>query len=107
MIDHTLRPYLLEINQMPSFATDSPIDIKIKRGLITDVLRTLCLSTERKRKYKAERKAKMQERLLKPQNNILMKEQTNRNAEENKDKDGKAFKEDTLKHHEIQKLEKE
>jgi len=40
---------------MPSLATDSPIDIKIKRGLISDVMRTLCLSTDRRAKYKDER----------------------------------------------------
>jgi len=40
---------------MPSFATDSPLDIKIKRGLITDVLKTLCLSFPRKKAYKEER----------------------------------------------------
>lgn len=26
IIDQDLRPYLLEVNQMPSFATDSPLD---------------------------------------------------------------------------------
>lgn len=30
MIDHTLKPFLIEVNQMPSFATDSPLDYKIK-----------------------------------------------------------------------------
>ena len=47
---------------MPSFATDFPIDYKIKRGLIVDVLKKLCLNIDRKRKYKAEMKAKFEER---------------------------------------------
>ncbi len=33
---------------MPSFATDSPLDYKIKRGLIVDVMKTLCLNVKRK-----------------------------------------------------------
>jgi hypothetical protein len=59
MIDDKLRPYLIEINQMPSFATDAPIDYRVKKGLIHDVMKTLCLNTQRKQQYKAERKAKM------------------------------------------------
>ena len=53
---------------MPSFATDFPIDYKIKRGLIVDVMRKLCLNVPRKLKYKAEIKAKFEER-----NGILTK----------------------------------
>ena len=49
LIDSSFKPLLLEINQCPSFATDSPLDIKIKRGLLSDVLNTLCLSRERRR----------------------------------------------------------
>jgi hypothetical protein len=54
MIDNNLRPYLLEINQMPSFATDSPLDARVKRGLLTDCFKTLCLSNERKQAMKRE-----------------------------------------------------
>ena len=48
MIDSALRPYLIEINQMPSFATDSPLDARVKRGLLADCFKTLCLTNERK-----------------------------------------------------------
>jgi len=51
---------------MPSFATDSPLDYKIKRGLLIDVLKTLCLDISRKKQYKSERMNKIYERLLKP-----------------------------------------
>ena len=30
MLDENYKPYLLEINHAPSFATDSPLDEKIK-----------------------------------------------------------------------------
>ena len=62
-----LTPYLLEINQCPSLRTDSPIDMVIKRGLVEDTIRILCLDMKRKQEAKAERRAKFQERLLKPQ----------------------------------------
>lgn len=64
MINSKLRPYLLEVNQMPSFQTDSTLDYRIKRGLISDCLKTLCLSKKRKKQYKKEKKIKMTERLL-------------------------------------------
>lgn len=52
MLDYKLRPSLIEINQMPSFATDSQLDLRIKKGLMTDVFKTLCLNLNRKAQYK-------------------------------------------------------
>jgi hypothetical protein len=51
---------------MPSFATDSSLDYWVKKGLIVDVLKTLCLNVKRKNKYKHEKKNKLLERLMKP-----------------------------------------
>jgi len=51
IIDENLRPYLLEVNQMPSFATDSPLDYRIKKGVVNDTLHLLGLT--RRRRYKA------------------------------------------------------
>ena len=70
MIDHKLKPKLIEINQMPSFGTDAPIDYKVKKALLLDVAKKLCLNMKRKNQYKKEREKKMQERLLKPNHNI-------------------------------------
>ena len=50
-----LKPYLLEINQSSSLRTDSPLDIRIKTGLLTDVLRLLCLDHKRRLQYIIER----------------------------------------------------
>ena len=60
IIDSNLRPFLLEINQCPSLKTDSPIDIRIKRGLVIDVMKKLCLTVARKTQYKMERKARLE-----------------------------------------------
>ena len=48
MIDKNIRPYLIEVNQMPSFCTDSPLDYKIKKGVINDALSILNLSIKRR-----------------------------------------------------------
>ena len=37
MLDHKLDSFLIEVNQMPSFQTDSPLDFKIKKGVILDL----------------------------------------------------------------------
>ena len=49
---------------MPSFATDSALDYRIKKGVVVDVLKTLNLSVRRKRKYKADRARRMTDRLM-------------------------------------------
>ena len=38
MLDEKLKPWILEVNHSPSFHTDSPLDFKIKKNLIADVL---------------------------------------------------------------------
>ena len=52
MLDATCKPYLLEVNHSPSFATDSPLDEKIKGELIRDTIRLLGLTKKRKAMYK-------------------------------------------------------
>ena len=51
LIDEKLKPWLIEINHAPSFATDSALDFKIKKDLIADSLELLSLSFARKREY--------------------------------------------------------
>jgi len=36
MLDDTLKPYLIEINQSPSLSCGSPLDLKIKGQLLRD-----------------------------------------------------------------------
>ena len=66
MLTQELKPILLEINQMPSFTCDALLDTRIKRGLLTDVYKTLNLNMPRKRQYKAEKLKKFHERMMKP-----------------------------------------
>jgi hypothetical protein len=53
---------------MPSFATGSPLDYKIKKAVIYDSINLLNLSVKRKQRLKGQKKKEQQKRLLKPQN---------------------------------------
>ena len=48
ILDKNCIPYLLEVNNLPSFATDSPLDHEIKRNLIKDTFKLLGMTDERK-----------------------------------------------------------
>lgn len=52
MIDQKMKPYLIEVNQMPSFQTDSPLDYKIKQGVINDAIAILNLNPKRRARMK-------------------------------------------------------
>jgi len=41
MLDKKLKPWLLEVNETPSFNDDTDVDKQIKTGLIEDTLRLL------------------------------------------------------------------
>lgn len=41
MLDKKLKPWLLEVNESPSFNGDTDIDRAVKNGLIEDTLRLL------------------------------------------------------------------
>ena len=50
MIDSNLKPWLIEVNHLSSFGTDSPLDKKIKFDLMWDTFTLLNLSVKRKKK---------------------------------------------------------
>lgn len=43
-IDSKSKPWLIEVNQSPSFVTDTPLDFTIKKGLLCDAIEILNLS---------------------------------------------------------------
>ena len=63
-IDDQLKPYVLEVNHTPSFATDSVLDAKIKKNVIKDALVLLNLSVKNKRDEINERKVLMYQRVI-------------------------------------------
>lgn len=55
MIDNSLKPWLIEINQSPSFGTDSAFDLNLKKKLMLDTFSLLNLTAERKANYLEEK----------------------------------------------------
>lgn len=49
MLDHKLKPWMLEVNHMPSFRSDTDIDMVVKKDMIKNVLQILQLSLEQRR----------------------------------------------------------
>ena len=55
MIDDNLKPWLIEVNSMPSFGTDTEMDKEVKTGLIEDTFRLIeTTSSDIERKIKNE-----------------------------------------------------
>lgn len=64
LIDEKLKPWLIEINHAPSFATDTPFDFKIKKDVIADAVQLLGMSYKRKKKYIKCHKSHLQKRMM-------------------------------------------
>ena len=48
MLDSKLKPWLLEINHTPSFKCGSPLDLRIKKGVIKDAMRLMNINLKDK-----------------------------------------------------------
>ena len=64
MIDHRLKPWLIEVNTLSSYRTDSLLDKRVKFDLINDTIRLLNLSVDRREKTKRHRAEQTQGRVL-------------------------------------------
>ena len=51
MIDRHFKPWLIEVNQSPSFATDSPLDYEVKKSVLRDTFKLLNVNQERRNKF--------------------------------------------------------
>uniref|UniRef100_A0A3P9JH64 Tubulin tyrosine ligase-like family, member 7 n=1 Tax=Oryzias latipes TaxID=8090 RepID=A0A3P9JH64_ORYLA len=63
ILDHKLKPWLLEINRAPSFATDQKIDYDVKKGALLNALKLLNIRASDKKRNLAQQKAEAQRRL--------------------------------------------
>ena len=59
LLDHKLKPWLIEVNHTPSFTTDTPFDYEIKYNVIKDTIKLMNFNSKDKEKY-----------ILRPVNNI-------------------------------------
>ena len=64
LIDENCKPWLIEVNQSPSFKAESGLDKRIKTLLVTDTINLLNLSAKRKQRWIAQNKQVMQKRML-------------------------------------------
>lgn len=51
IIDHNLRPWLLEVNVLPSLSSSSQLDKRVKTSLMTDVFSTIGIVPYNKKKF--------------------------------------------------------
>lgn len=63
LVDESLKPWLLEVNHLPSFGCDSPLDWNIKERLISQTFDILKISPDDKDRYDAEQARSTQVRL--------------------------------------------
>ncbi|KAG9346268.1 hypothetical protein JZ751_008093 [Albula glossodonta] len=63
LLDHRLKPWLLEVNHSPSFTTDSRLDREVKDRLLYDTLVLINLGACDRRKITEEEKRRVKERL--------------------------------------------
>ena len=54
ILDSDLKPWLLEVNVLPSLSSSSPLDKKIKTSLLSDVFNTLGIIPFTKKRLKKE-----------------------------------------------------
>ena len=64
MIDRNFKPWLIEVNQSPSFATDSPLDHEVKKYILRDAFRLLNVNQERRHRFIRMKQKQMAERIL-------------------------------------------
>lgn len=63
IIDHALKPWLVEVNHLPSFATDSPLDLDIKSRVIEQTISTIKAKANDRFVYEQTERVKAEERL--------------------------------------------
>jgi tubulin polyglutamylase TTLL6/13 len=63
LIDRQCKPWLLEVNQSPSFSTDSPLDYLIKKHVLGDAFRLLNVSFEKKMEHLRILRAEAEKRI--------------------------------------------
>ncbi|KAJ4940623.1 hypothetical protein JOQ06_026920 [Pogonophryne albipinna] len=63
LLDHRLRPWVLEVNHSPSFTTDSQLDREVKDALLYDTLVLINLGACDRRKITKEDRRRVKDRL--------------------------------------------
>lgn len=64
LIDHKLKPWILEVNVLPSLSSSSPFDKKLKTVLICDVLNLIGIQPYDRKKLEKQEEKNSKMRLL-------------------------------------------
>jgi len=64
MLDRSLKPWLLEVNHLPSFNHDTQTDCQVKTDLIRDMLSILQLSVDSRKRTHREMRAEQKSAML-------------------------------------------
>ena len=64
MMDHKLQPYLIEVNHLPSFGTDAPLDKAIKSKVIEQAMSVVKARPDDRRVYERSQRRKSRHRLV-------------------------------------------
>lgn len=64
MIDSHLNPWLIEVNHLPSFGTDTALDLDIKERLMEQVFAVLPAMPDDQQVYQAHQRAESEKRLI-------------------------------------------
>jgi tubulin polyglutamylase TTLL6/13 len=64
MLDRKLKPWLLEVNHLPSFNHDTAVDCAVKKELIIDMFKILEMSVNQRKKVHREMRAEQKAAML-------------------------------------------
>ena len=86
-LDKKAKPWLIEVNQSPSFMTDSPLDEHVKKTLLIQSIKMMNLNWRRKNRYiNADRKEKQRRLTGQPRATNYEKEEIRKKKLRIKDK---------------------
>ena len=86
MIDDNLKPWLIEVNHAPSFATESMFDQNLKQKLVQDTFVLLNLSNKKKNTYFNNQRIQFQKRILTGKAQKLTQEEKEQKRKEHDEK---------------------
>jgi len=94
MIDSNLKPWIIEVNHLPSFGTDSLLDKDIKERLMEQVFSVLPVMADDQQAYIAYHKAESEKRLVQSKNKGVMSDNISKSG--SKPSDNKMTKSGTF-----------
>merc|ERR1711871_1519963 len=93
MIDKNLKAWLIEVNHLPSFGTDSPLDLDIKERLMNQVFKTIPVMSDDEEAYAAYQKDESDKRLTGERERVrVLREQAEQKEKEEKERREKERK---------------